>query len=281
MLPQLLSRHFVAGIAEKLIDFLINNFGGFFDLLKDFLQILTDNLETLFSAIPPILIIIIIAALVFYKTRKYSITFLSLLGIYLIFNMRLWNSFIETLTLMTIAIFFSLLFAIPLGILMAKFDLLNNIITPVLNFMQTMHPFVYLIPIVFIFGLGKVPGVISTMIFAIPPAARPVNLGIRQVDKEYIEAGHAFGATPMQLLFKIEIPLALPAILQGVNQCIMLSLSMVIVVAMIASGGLGADIMKSISRLKVGAGIEAGLAVVILGMILDIITTSQSKKNIK
>ncbi len=281
MLPKLLSRHFVAGIAEKAIDFLINNFGGFFDLIKDFLQILTINLEKLFFAIPPILIIIIITTLVFYKTKKYSLTVLSFLGIYLIFNMHLWSSFIETLTLMTIAIFFSLLFAIPLGILMAKFDLLNNIITPILNFMQTMHPFVYLIPIVFIFGLGKVPGIISTMIFAIPPAARPVNLGIRQVDKEYIEAGHAFGATPMQLLFKIEIPLALPSILQGVNQCIMLSLSMVIMVAMIASGGLGADIMKSISRLKVGAGIEAGLAVVILGMILDLITTSQNKRNIK
>ena len=234
-------------------------------------------MEDILFGIPPAILIVIVCGIIFYKTRQFTATLLSLVGLYLIYTMHLWESFLETLALMSIAIFFSLLIAIPLGIIMAKVELMNNIITPLLNFMQTMHPFVYLIPVVFIFGLGKVPGIICTMIFAIPPPTRLVNLGIRQVDKEYVEAGLAFGATPIQLLLKVEIPLAMPSIIAGINQCIMLSLSMVIIAAMIAAGGLGEDIVRAISRLTVGTGIEAGLAVVILGMILDRITTSTKR----
>jgi glycine betaine/proline transport system permease protein len=157
---------------------------------------------------------------------------------------------------------------------MAKNDTVEAVIRPVLDFMQTMPPFVYLIPAAMFFGLGKVPGTIATVIFAMPPAVRLTNLGIRQVSKENVEAGLAFGCTDRQLLTKVQLPLALPSIMAGVNQTIMLALSMVVIASMIGAGGLGDVVLTGIQRLNVGLGFEGGLGVVIVAILLDRITQS-------
>jgi glycine betaine/proline transport system permease protein len=185
-----------------------------------------------------------------------------------------WPATMSTLALIIAATVISLLLGIPLGIWMARSDRVAATVRPVLDFMQTMPAFVYLIPAAMLFGLGKVPGVLATVIFAMPPAVRLTNLGIRQVNKEQVEAGIAFGCTPGQLLMKVQIPGALPSIMAGVNQTIMMALSMVIIASMVGAGGLGNDVLASIQRLDIGLGFESGLSVVLLAIILDRITES-------
>jgi len=180
----------------------------------------------------------------------------------------------STLALITASAVISLVLGIPLGIWMARSDRVAALVRPVLDFMQTMPAFVYLIPAAMLFGLGKVPGVLATVIFAMPPAVRLTNLGIRQVNKEQVEAGLAFGCTPRQLLLKVQIPGAMPSIMAGVNQTIMMALSMVIIASMVGAGGLGNDVLASIQRLDIGLGFESGLSVVLLAIILDRITES-------
>jgi glycine betaine/proline transport system permease protein len=177
-----------------------------------------------------------------------------------------------TLSLIIAATFISLIVGLPLGIWIAKSDRMAAVVRPTLDFMQTMPAFVYLIPAAMLFGLGRVPGVLSTVIFAMPPVVRLTNLGIRQVNKEQVEAGITFGCTPMQVLFKVQIPGALPSIMAGINQTIMMALSMVIIASMVGAGGLGNDVLASIQRLDIGLGFESGLAVVLLAIILDRIT---------
>ncbi len=185
-----------------------------------------------------------------------------------------WPATMSTLALIMAATVISLLLGIPMGIWMARSDRVAALVRPVLDFMQTMPAFVYLIPAAMLFGLGKVPGVLATVIFAMPPAVRLTNLGIRQVNKEQVEAGIAFGCTPRQLLLKVQIPGAMPSIMAGVNQTIMMALSMVIISSMVGAGGLGNDVLASIQRLDVGLGFESGLSVVLLAIILDRITES-------
>jgi len=160
------------------------------------------------------------------------------------------------------------------GIWCARNKLVGMLVRPVLDFMQTMPAFVYLIPAAMFFGLGRVPGILATVVFAVPPAVRLTSLGIRMVNKEQVEAGNAFGCTSWQLLFKVQLPIALPSIMAGVNQTIMMALSMVIIASMVGAGGLGNDVLASIQRLDVGLGFESGLAVVLLAIILDRITES-------
>ena len=167
-----------------------------------------------------------------------------------------------------------------MGFLLQSFDVLDKIIRPILDFMQTMPAFVYLIPSVLFFRIGAVPAVISTIIFAMPPAIRLTNLGIRQVPEELVEAGQSFGSKWYQMLFKIQLPLAMPTILTGVNQCIMLSLSMVVIASMIGAGGLGSVVLTGVSTLKVGMSFEGGLAVVVIAIILDRLTQGKSRKKI-
>jgi len=175
----------------------------------------------------------------------------------------------------------ALILGVLLGIWTANSKRCDKIMRPVLDFMQTMPAFVYLIPAVLFFGLGTVPGAFATIIFAMPPVVRLTGLGIKQVPKEVIEASRAFGATPSQLLFKVQLPLALPTILTGVNQTIMMSLSMVVIAAMISAGGLGEVVLKGITQMKIGLGFEGGIAVVVLAIVLDRITQgmAQNKKN--
>jgi glycine betaine/proline transport system permease protein len=179
-----------------------------------------------------------------------------------------------TLALTLSATVVSLLLGVPLGILAARHPRLHGGLRPLLDFMQTMPAFVYLIPAVMLFGLGRVPGVLATVVFAMPPAVRMTAMGVAQVDGELLEAGEAFGATPWQLLFKVQLPLALPSLMGGVNQTIMMALSMVIVTSMVGAGGLGGEILSSIQQLDVGLGFESGLCVVLLAILLDRITQS-------
>jgi len=197
---------------------------------------------------------------------------------FLLYGMNLWPQMLDTLSMILASGIVALGIGIPLGILAAKNDTVNEIVRPILDFMQTMPPFVYLIPAVIFFGMGTVPGAIATVIFSMPPAIRLTNLGIRQVDKEVVEAGHAFGSTGKQMLFKIQLPLAMPTIMAGVNQTIMLSLSMVVIASMIGAGGLGGTVLRGITQLRIGLGFEGGLAVVIMAIFLDRITQSLQKQ---
>ncbi|HEX5419981.1 MAG TPA: ABC transporter permease subunit [Gammaproteobacteria bacterium] len=202
----------------------------------------------------------------------------SVLAALFLFWCGLWESTMQTVALVAVATAAALFVAIPLGIGAARRDWAESSIRPLLDFMQTMPPFVYLIPAVAFFGLGTVPGAVATVIFASPPAVRLTNLGIRQVPAEVVEAANAFGATPGQLLFKVQFPIALPTILAGVNQTIMLALSMVVIAGMIGAPGLGADVYRSITRLDVALGFNAGIGVVIVAIYLDRLTQALGRR---
>ncbi|WP_251978124.1 ABC transporter permease [Salinicola avicenniae] len=200
----------------------------------------------------------------------------ALLGLSLIWNLGLWNPMIQTLTLVVIATLVAVLIALPLGVLAAVSDRFYKVIMPVLDFMQTMPAFVYLIPAIPFFGIGSVSGIFATVIFSMPPAIRFTTLGIRQVPKELVEAADAFGSTRSQKLVKVQLPLSLPTLMGGINQTIMLALSMVVIAAMIGANGLGSEVWRAIQRLRPGEGFEAGIAVVIMAMLLDRLTQAFS-----
>jgi glycine betaine/proline transport system permease protein len=193
-------------------------------------------------------------------------------GTTVVAGMDLWAATMQTLALVLTATLLALLIGLPVGIWASKSDPVERIVRPILDFMQTMPAFVYLIPAVLLFGLGEVPGVIATFIFATPPAVRLTNLGIRQVPEEVVEAARSFGSTPRQMLLKVELPVALPTILAGVNQTIMLALSMVVIAALIGARGLGEPVVRGITQLQTDVGFEGGLAIVILAIVLDRIT---------
>lgn len=195
-------------------------------------------------------------------------------GLALIWNLGLWNPMIETLTLVVFATMVAVIIALPVGIAAALSNRLYRVIMPVLDFMQTMPAFVYLIPAIPFFGIGSVSAIFATVIFSMPPAIRFTTLGIRQVPVELIEAADAYGATRSQKLFKVQLPLSLPTVMAGINQTIMLALSMVVIAAMIGADGLGSEVWRAIQRLRPGDGFEAGIAVVILAMLLDRLTQS-------
>ncbi len=199
-------------------------------------------------------------------------------SLWLIANLGLWEATMETLSLTLTAALLALAIGIPIGILSGKSDIVEAVVRPVLDFMQTLPVFVYLIPAVILFGLGAAPGVVATVIFALPPAVRLTSLGIRGVPRELVEAGEAFGCSYWQLLFKVQLPMARPSIMAGVNQTIMLSLSMVVIAALIGSGGLGGEVVRSIQRMLVGKGFVAGLAVVFIAIILDRASRSVGEK---
>lgn len=201
----------------------------------------------------------------------------AVLGLALIWNLGLWIPMIETLTLVVIATLVAITIALPVGIAAALSDKLYSLIMPVLDFMQTMPAFVYLIPAIPFFGIGAVSAIFATVIFSMPPAIRFTTLGIRQVPKDLIEAADAFGSTRSQKLFKVQLPLSLPTVMAGINQTIMLALSMVVIAAMIGADGLGSEVWKAIQRLRPGEGFEAGIAVVILAMLLDRLTQAVRK----
>lgn len=270
----------IGDFMEQAIDWMTNNFSGFFDAVKEGLKVIIGGIGNSLMAIPVPLFIFLAVIIAWWVSSK-GIAIFTGLGFLLIANLNLWNQTMQTLALVTTATLITLIIGLPLGVLMAKNDTANKIIRPILDFMQTMPAFVYLIPAVYFFDLGLVPGAVATIIFAMPPIARLTNLGIRQVPKDVIEAAKAFGATSSQLLFKVQVPLAVPTVLAGLNQTIMLSLSMVVISAMIGADGLGKIVYEGITQMKIGKGFEGGLAVVILAMILDRITQCLGKKNPK
>ncbi len=209
-----------------------------------------------------------------YWRRGWKLALFCAASLWLINNMGFTDQTLVTLALIISATLISLTVGIPLGIWAGRSDKAEAVIRPALDFMQTMPAFVYLIPAAMFFGLGRVPGVIATVIFAMPPVVRLTSLGIRQVNKEQVEAGIAFGCTPTQLLMKVQIPSAMAALFAGINQTIMMALSMVIIASMVGAGGLGNDVLSSISRLDIGLGFESGLGVVLLAIMLDRITES-------
>lgn len=255
------------------VDWIQSNFTGVLDGISEAIEFVIDNFEDGLLAIPPLLLALLIVALAAWRVSwKFGI--FALVSMLLIFGMDIWEETVSTLALVIGSSALALLIGIPIGISMARSDVIEAIVRPVLDFMQTMPPFVYLIPAAIFFGLGKVPGAIATLVFAMPPAVRLTNLGIRQVSPEHVEAGLAFGCTARQLLFKVQLPLAMPSIMAGVNQTIMLALSMVVIASMIGAGGLGNTVLTGIQRLNVGLGFEGGLGVVLLAILLDRITQS-------
>ncbi len=221
---------------------------------------------------PPEWVIIILIGLLGYKFGGRKVAIGSILGMLFIWNLGLWGPTMSTIALVVLATLIAMMLGLPIGILGGLNETAYQILRPILDFMQTMPAFVYLIPAIPFFGLGAVSAMFSTVIFSIPPVIRLTALGIRQIDAELIEASDAFGSTTMQKLFKVQIPLAKPTIMAGVNQTIMLALSMVVIAAMIGAGGLGSEVWRAIQRLRPGQGFEAGLAVVVVAMILDRVT---------
>lgn len=253
---------------ESFVNFIINNFSGFLDAFSNFIETMVGGVENLL-AYPHPLILIAIFALIAWKLKDYKLSIFVILGLGLVLNLEMWSPLITTLASIITSVLVALVLGIPIGILKAHNKIIDYITRPILDFMQTIPPFVYLIPALMFFGLGNVSGVIATVVFAIAPPIRLTYLGIKQVDEELKEAGHAFGANWWQILLKIELPGAMPSIMLGINQCIMLSLSMVVIAAMIGAGGLGKPVLRSLSVVDVGLGFEAGLGVVIIAMVLD------------
>lgn len=254
----------------EVIDWLTANLSIIFNALSDagswFMDIVTEGL--LF--IPPTLFIVLLVGIAYFASgKKFGLPAFTLIGLLYIHNQNLWEPLMETLTLVLTASFLSIVIGVPLGIWMAKSRVANWIITPILDFMQTMPAFVYLIPAVAFFGIGMVPGVFSAVIFALPPTVRFTNLGIRQVHDEMIEAAESFGSTGSQKLFKVELPLAKPTIMAGINQTVLLALSMVVIASMIGAPGLGVPVLNALQRAQVGPGFVAGFALVVLAIILD------------
>ncbi len=244
------------------------------------LGLFSETVKALLWFPPPWVLGLLLTVVGFWRVGwRFGIFTIIALG--LISSMGLWPETISTLALVVAASIAALIVGLPIGVAMSRNDRIEMFVRPVLDLMQTMPPFVYLIPAAIFFGLGTVPGAIATLIFAMPPAVRLTNLGIRQVSGEHVEAGKAFGCTPRQLLLKIQLPLALPSIMQGINQTIMLALSMVVIASMIGAGGLGGTVLTGIQRLQVGLGFEGGLAVVFLAILLDRISQSfgQSRQN--
>lgn len=224
------------------------------------------------QASPPMVILLAIAALAWFGTKRLVTTITMPALMYAIGCLGLWDKLMSTVSIMLVSVVVTIVIGIPMGILMAKSRILRKVLNPVLDMMQTLPSFVYLIPVLMLFGLGRVPAVFATTVYALPPLMRLTELGLRQLPEDVLEASQAFGATPMQQLLSVELPLALPSIMAGLNQSVMMSLAMVVIASMIGAKGLGEDVLASINNLDMGQGIQAGLAIVMLAVVVDRVT---------
>jgi len=261
----------IAKWVNSAIAWIIGNFGGAFDVLNSMIEGGVNGLSFLLTLAPPLVMIIIFAAISFFLSG-WRITLFTVIGLLLVVSLGLWDLTMTTLSLILVATTVCLAIGIPIGIVAAKSPRLEEISLPILDLMQTMPAFVYLVPFVFLLGLGAGPALLATVIFATPPAVRLTMLGIQQVPKETVEAAHAFGSTPMQTLFKVELPLSLGSIRAGVNQVIMLSLSMVVIAGLVGFEGLGKPVVEGLQQLNVGLAFEGGIGIVVLAIILDRVT---------
>src|SRR5690606_6183149 len=254
-------------------DWIKTNFREFFRLVADLIETSVEGLADLLLA-PPAIFIVILLSLLAWLARDWKLAVGSFLSLVAVIGMDQWDNSMDTLALVVVATVIALVIAIPLGVAAARWDGFSAAIRPVLDLMQTMPAFVWLVPVVTLFSIGVPGGLVGTVIFALPPGVRLTELGIRQVDREVVEAGHAFGGTPRQILRGIQFPLAMPTIMAGVNQVIMLALSMAVIAGLVGAGGLGGAVVSAISTLNIGLGFEAGLSVVVLAIYLDRVTAS-------
>ncbi|HET6161301.1 MAG TPA: choline ABC transporter permease subunit [Dongiaceae bacterium] len=255
--------------SAAIIVWLQDHFEWLFDRITDGMDWLIEGSVDHLVALPPLVLLVICVAVAHLIQRNWKITLFVALGLLLILNLGLWKPMVETLVLVLYATLVSLIIAIPLGILCARRQAVYHAISPVLDMMQTLPTFVYLVPALSLFGLGLVPGLFATVIFAAPAPIRLTYLGISQVPNALVEAGDSFGCTRWQLLWKVKLPAALPTIMAGVTQCIMLCLSMVVISSMVGAGGLGAPTIRALATNNISLGAEAGLAIVIVAIILD------------
>jgi glycine betaine/proline transport system permease protein len=258
---------------SNLVDWLTTHFGPLFHAISTVMLHLLNAVLYVLTAPSPYVVIAVLVALALVE-RKWGFGLFTLVAFLLIQGMRLWIEAMQTLAVVVVATLIAVAIGVPVGIWAARSRRASNIVRPLLDFMQTLPVFVYLIPAVFFFGIGVVPGVVATTVFAIPPAVRLTELGIRNVDHEVVEAATAFGAKPRQMLRDVQLPLAMPSIMAGINQTLMLSLSMVVIAGLVGAAGLGAVVVRGISTLDVGAGFQGGIAVVFLAIYLDRLTAS-------
>ncbi|MUO32714.1 ABC transporter permease/substrate binding protein [Enterococcus gallinarum] len=268
----------VADWVESFTDWLTGTFSGLFSALQSFGQFVMDGMTNTLLFVPPLVMILLLTIAAFFvSSKKWGLTAFTFIGLLFIYNQGLWTDLMNTVTLVLLSSLVSIIIGIPLGILMAKSEKAQSIVTPILDFMQTMPGFVYLIPAVAFFGIGMVPGVFASVIFALPPTVRMTNLGIRQISRELVEASDSFGGTGWQKLVKLELPLAKSTILAGVNQTTMLALSMVVIASMIGAPGLGRGVLSALQRAQVGNGFVSGVSLVILAIIMDRFTQNLNK----
>jgi len=259
------------------IDYVVENYREVFQTIKLPIEKTLEGLDWLFNVVNPV-VMIILFALVTLKISGKKLSVFTTISLIFIGLLELWSEAMTTLAMITASVLFCVIVGIPLGIISGKSDKFENMLKPVLDAMQTTPAFVYLIPVVMLFSIGTVSGVIATIVFALPPIVRLTSLGIRQVDKELVEAGIAFGATSWQLLVKVQIPQALPTIMAGLNQTIMMALSMVVIAALIGSGGLGEPVFQGLNNLDIGLAFIGGISIVLLAIVLDRVSQNISKK---
>ncbi|MDW5501311.1 proline/glycine betaine ABC transporter permease [Pseudomonas lundensis] len=267
----------IADWINRWVDVLVTNYGDMFRKISDTLLWAVIHLESLLRATPWWLMLAVVGLLAWHATRRWLPTVVIVGLLLLVGTAGMWDKLMQTLALVLVATLLAVIIGIPQGILAARSDRVRAVMMPLMDVMQTMPSFVYLIPVLMLFGLGKVPAILATVIYATPPLIRLTDLGIRQVDKEVMESVTAFGANRWQKLFGVQLPLALPSIMAGINQTTMMSLSMVVVASMIGARGLGEDVLVGIQTLNVGLGLEAGLAIVILAVVIDRITQAYGR----
>lgn len=263
--------------ATAVVSWMTDNLSGLFGAISRSLFASFQFLEDLLLG-PPEIVIVILFCILAWIVGNWKFALFTALSFLLVIGMALWSETMSTLSMVLVSSIIAVVMGIPLGILSARYPRFDRVMQPILDFMQTMPAFVYLIPAIIFFGIGIVPGVVATIIFAMPPATRMTRLGLLQVDPETVEAGEAFGASSLSILIHVKIPLALPSIMAGVNQVIMLALSMVVTAGIVGAGGLGAAVYRGVTRLDVGLGFEAGLSVVVLAVFLDRMTSYLGKR---
>ena len=263
---------------KQVIAWLQTHAAWFFDLITVGIAFLVDGLTTVLLAVPPAVVILLVAALAFWLQRSWKLAAFVVVAFLLIANLGYWTATVQTISLVGFSTIASVVIGVPLGIAAAHRPWLYAAMHPVLDLMQTLPTFVYLIPTLVLFGLGAAPGLISTVIFAIAAPIRLTHLGVTSVPLPLKEAGEAFGATKRQLLWKVEIPYALPTIMAGVTQCIMLSLSMVVIAALVGAEGLGTPVVRALGQVNIAMGFEAGISIVLLAIVLDRVCRNPVRK---
>ena len=278
MFPELIDTRPWRRAIDDGLNWVVRNWGDEFEAAAYPLLVLLNTIEDILIAIPWWLIMAVLVGIAWLATRRWQLPVIVLVSLLFLGVMDLWEDAMTTMALMIAATLTAIVVSIPIGVWMSRSTRIRNVVTPLLDLMQTMPSFVYLIPTVMIFGPGKIPALIATIVYAAPPLVRLTDLGLRSVDPAVMEASRAFGTTPGQRLFGVQIPLSLPTILAGVNQTTMMALSMVVIASMIGAGGLGYQVLQGIGRLEVSRGLFAGLGIVALAIIFDRITQNFGKQ---